>query len=107
MPLFIESGENMIMQLSDAKEFLRIETSFSDEDSLITSLLLAGESYMENATGKKFSGTNELAKLCLKMLIAHWYENRGVVTFNNANSKLPYGVDCLLSQLSLLDGDVV
>lgn len=85
----------MILTLDEAKEFLKVE--YNDEDALIQGLITAGENYIENATGKTFDSTNELAKLAVKLLVVNWYENREINT-DKAN-KIAFSLDVILTQL--------
>lgn len=64
----------MLVNLDETKQYLRIDGD--EEDSLLTSLIQAAETYLKNATGKEFDETNHLAKLFCLVLIADWYENR-------------------------------
>lgn len=64
----------MILSLDETKQYLRVDNT--EEDVLITSLIQAAETYLENATGNLFDSTNQLAKLFCLVLVADWYENR-------------------------------
>lgn len=64
----------MIVTLEETKQYLRVDGT--DEDSLITALIDAAETYLHNATGNTFDETNSLAKLYCWVLITDWYENR-------------------------------
>ena len=89
----------MIITLAEAKDFLKVEQDYTTEDNFINSLIIAAESYINNATGKTFVNTNELAKLAVKILMTHWYENRQIDAFTSVN-KLSFSLDCILTQLS-------
>lgn len=91
------------MKLEEIKIFLRVDEE--EDDELISSLHLAAESYIENATGivKEMIIDREqllsLYNLTLKILITHWYENRSVeITGSNFN-KLSFSLDTLFLQL--------
>ena len=69
------------MELTEIKDYLRVD--HNDEDVLLMSLLAAAESYIKQTTGKTLKGTaaintDELYNLCVKLMVAHWYENRAV-----------------------------
>lgn len=91
------------MQLKEAKEFLRVDGE--EDDVLISSLLLATESYVENATGitREIIGDKEqllqLYNLTLKLLLTHWYENRSAETTGPNFHKLSFSLDTLFLQL--------
>lgn len=77
----------------EIKEFLRV--GFDEDDDSIFSLIIAAESYLENA-GCLINYENFLFILAIKILVAHWYENREAV--GNSN-KLSYSLDNIITQL--------
>lgn len=91
------------MTLSDVKLYLRVDTTA--DDALITSLMTAAESYIKQTTGKTLKGTaaintDELYNLCVKLMVAHWYENRAVQSPTNL-TKIDYTVQALINHISL------
>ena len=103
------------MTLDDVKLYLRVDTS--DDDALIQSLITAAEMYIKQQTGKtkKIVGakktdisTDDLYKLCVKLLVAHWYENRGVETSGGrvVVTKISHSVDALVNHIAMC-GDYV
>lgn len=86
------------MTLDQAKKWLRLEPDFAEEDELIQDLIDAAETYLANATGNQFDGTNPLAKLFCRVLVADWYENREMV--GRVGDKIRLTVDSTLAQLS-------
>lgn len=66
----------MIISLDEAKLFLRLEDNYTDEDTLIQSLISAAEEHLLNATGIMFDSTNNLAKLYVNVLVSDFYDNR-------------------------------
>ncbi|MGL5190921.1 MAG: head-tail connector protein [Cetobacterium sp.] len=44
---------------------------------------------------------NELYKLTIKMLVSHWYDNRGIETSNNMN-EISLSLKSLITQLKYL-----
>ena len=98
------------MTLDDVKLYLRVDTS--DDDALIQSLITAAETYIKQQTGKtkKIVGaeetdisTDDLYNLCVKLLVAHWYENRGVETGGGrvAVTKISHSVDALVNHIAM------
>lgn len=90
------------MELKELKEYLRIEGE--DEDKSLSSLLFAAKSYIKNGTGLtedmiKNDEVLELYRLCLKILISHWYENRVIETTGPNFHKLSFSLDSILLQL--------
>jgi uncharacterized phage protein (predicted DNA packaging) len=106
------------MTLEDAKNYLRVDTD--DDDALIQALITAAESYINQQTGKIKKivvvdgeptetdiATDELYNLCVKLLLAHWYENRGVETSGKATiTKISHSVDALVNHIAMC-GDYV
>jgi len=64
----------MIIQLAEAKTFLRVD--ITDDDTLIQTLIDASEAHITSATGLVFDSTYPLAKTVSFMLVASWYSNR-------------------------------
>jgi len=87
----------MIITLEETKQYLRIDNN--EEDGLITTLIDAAETYLENATGNKFDETNHLAKLFCWVLVTDWYENREMI--GRTSDRIRHTVDSILQQLSL------
>ncbi|MGB9813525.1 MAG: head-tail connector protein [Thermovenabulum sp.] len=87
----------MILTLEEAKKFLRVDDDA--EDVLIQGLITSAEEYIKNATGKTFDSANELAKLACKLLVAHWYENRGIDLAGINTKKISFSLDVILTQL--------
>lgn len=72
------------MELEEIKNYLRIDGDA--DDIALESMFTAAVSYIKNTTGKqsvKNGGklisieSDQLFCMCVKMLIAQWYENRG------------------------------
>lgn len=87
----------MIINLDEAKSFLRIDTD--DENADIQDLIDGAELYLSNATGKVFDNTNPLAKLYCRVLITDWYDNRGLMQDKNVSDKVRFSLDSIMLQL--------
>lgn len=91
------------MQLNEAKEYLRIDGD--GEDDLVSSLLLASQSYIKNGTGitpenvEQNDNLEPLYNLALKLLLSHWYENRTPEIAGTSLQKLSFSLDSIFSQL--------
>lgn len=92
------------MNLEELKLFLKIDDY--EEDNLVQALQLSAEEYLSNS-GIKKDYSKELYKLAIKILVAHWYENRSVETIGKNVSKIAFGLDTILIQLKYSQGDVV
>lgn len=88
------------MLLEEIKLYLRIYDN--SEDVEINSLILAADSYFKNAgVNIETLRDNELYKLAVKMLVAHWYDNRGIETSNKMN-EISLSLKSLIIQLKYL-----
>jgi uncharacterized phage protein (predicted DNA packaging) len=68
--------------LEDVKLYLRVDGDM--EDALINGMIAAAKEYIKSASGKNKLADgrdlfeSDLVKTAVKMLVAHWYDNRGV-----------------------------
>lgn len=93
----------MAVTLEQAKNYLKVDSDITADDELITSLISAASDYVEKTTGKRADGS-ELCELCMKMLVAHWYENRSVFSPKpGAINVLPHTVTALLTHIAQCD----
>lgn len=106
------------MTLETIKEYLKVDHCY--EDTLITSLLAAAESFIQKTTDKTqvktgidalgvttyaTISTDELYNLCVKIMVAHWYENRAVQS-PSATNDFSFSAQALINHISLC-GDYV
>lgn len=90
----------MLVTLPEIKLYLRLDELDTTEDSLLTSLLNTAEEYLKNATGFTFANeVPERAKLIIKLLVSHWYENRIPVSSANLQ-KVSFTIEALINQLN-------
>lgn len=87
----------MIITLEEVKQYLRLETDYTEEDTLLNLLINAAEKQLTNATEMQFDNTNELAKLYCLVLISNWYENREYV--GKVSEKIRFTIQSILTQL--------
>lgn len=90
------------MDVQDIKLYLRVDQD--EEDSFILSLQKSAENYLYNAGCIK-NYDNELYKHAIRILIAHWYDNRGLIGPGNI---IKYSLESIIYQLkeNNLEGDV-
>ncbi|WP_031405275.1 head-tail connector protein [Geobacillus vulcani] len=86
----------MIVSLDEVKNWLRID--FSEDDTLLTTLIKAAETYLKNATGVEYDENNHLAKLFCMTLISDWYENREMI--GKASDQIRPIINSILMQLT-------
>lgn len=93
-----------IVSYEEMIDYLRLDSSIAndfDNATTLEKIIVTAEEYVRNATGFKFEVRSEVperAKLIVKLLVSHWYENRGLASNANMN-KIPFTVDTLLTQL--------
>lgn len=80
--------------LEDIKLYLRIDGD--EEDSLISSLIMAAKIFIQNATGVKVDEKNDLHTLAVKLMVSHSYENRLPI---GEGEKLAFSLDSILLQM--------
>lgn len=88
-----------MITLEEAKVYLKVESNVTEDDALISALIQAASEYISNATGKADEGL-KIYDLCEKLLIAHWYENRGTATTANI-IEMPHTVQAMLTHIKL------
>lgn len=82
------------MLLNDVKLYLRVDDY--TEDEVIQGMIDAAKQYIQTGTGATFDETNARHLLTLKMIVAHWYDNRGLV---GNTTELPFTVTAQLLQI--------
>ena len=82
------------MLLNDVKLYLRVDDY--TEDEVIQGMIDAAKQYIQTGTGVTFDETNARHLLTLKMIVAHWYDNRGLV---GNTMELPFTVTAQLLQI--------
>lgn len=86
--------------LSEVKEFLRIDGD--EDDRQLTSIIIAAEDYIKNATRSDVDTKSELYKTAAKLLISNWYENREPI---GKATTLAFSLESILIQLSVRSSD--
>lgn len=71
------------MELKDFKNYLRIDDDLTDDDAMVQSLMNSAKEYIENSTGKAWNDDSQLMLNCAKLLVAHWYNDRTLVSKSN------------------------
>lgn len=82
------------MLLNDVKLYLRVDDY--TEDEVIQGMIDAAKQYIQTGTGVAFDETDARHLLTLKMIVAHWYDNRGLV---GNTTELPFTVTAQLLQI--------
>ena len=89
----------MAVTLDEMKLWLRVDGN--DEDTVIEDMIDAAKEYIKNGSGfTGFDSDNKLADLAIKVLVTHWYENRGSVLIGSISKEIEFSLQSILMQLS-------
>ncbi|MBS4539821.1 head-tail connector protein [Clostridium sp. D2Q-11] len=96
----------MILTLEEVKQFLRIESDYTEEDSTIQIMINNAEAFVKNIV-EYLDETNNLmmsqAKLLVLVLVADFYENRELSC--KPSEKVRYSIQSIITQLQYSYGD--
>ena len=90
--------------LEDVKLYLRIDGNM--EDTLIESLIAAAQEDIKTASGKTKTAAGQpiekspLYQTAVKMLVAHWYDNRGVEVIGKSTVPLSNSYNAILAKIT-------
>lgn len=96
----------MPLSLEDIKLYLRVDDDA--EDALISAQLAAAESYIKGKLSKtqRLSDGEPLAieddplyQQCVKLMVAHWYENRSITAIGTTVAGIKHTVDAILTHI--------
>lgn len=92
------------MELIDVKTYLHVDADITEDDVVLKSFMVAGQKYLESATGKVYDDTNELMNVYIKLYVKQLYETRN-------DSVIEKALDSILWQVKISgdfkDRDVV
>lgn len=72
------------MELTDLKSYLHVDTDITEDDTVLKSFMLAGQKYLESATGKAYDDTDDLMNTYVKLYVKQLYETRGDAVLEKA-----------------------
>lgn len=89
------------MTLEDIKKYLRIDSDY--EDDLLENLRQVAIKYIQEKTGKTYKADDEVWNMCIKYMVAHWYENREnqAVSSKSSFAQIDHTADALISHIAL------
>lgn len=88
--------------MNDVKNFLRVDDDIIDDDVQIKALMDAAQQYITEQTGKQYKDDYELWNTCVKLLVAHWYDNRQPMQSRPGTiEELPHSVTAIIRHISL------
>lgn len=110
----IMSEENKeLLTLEEAKLFLRIDDSFTEDDALIGELIVLADGQLEdgisNYEKKKLNDKFKAkAKMCMRLIVQNLYDERTLVTLlkRGETVDLSYTVRTLMMQMEYGDYNV-
>lgn len=100
------------LTLAEIKTFLRVDSDA--EDALLTAQMTAAQSFIGGKISKtrhitkdengeptyEDIASDELYKHAVKLLVAHWYENRAVETVGNKTiNKISFTVEAIITHI--------
>lgn len=100
-----------MVDLDVVKQHCRIDPSFTDDDSLLSTYTDAAARYVETWTRRTLYETTESpgyaededsillgadVKAAMLLLIGHWYANRESVAIGQTVAEVPFAVEALL-----------
>lgn len=89
------------IDLAFTKEYLKVD--YTDEDTILSSLIIAAQSYIDTMLGFKVKERwtysqdipDELTVACL-MIIAHWFDNRQLQTAGTLGVEINFAVTAII-----------
>lgn len=84
------------LTLTDVKKYLRVD--YTDDDTLITSLMGAADEFLKGSIGATYDNTGERAKTLSLIVISDLYDNRGL---HDDSAKVSNNVRRLVEDFSL------
>ncbi len=93
-----------MLNIKEAKEYLRIDDSYTEEDSYLNDLLVVAESYVRDAITDyeskiKNSAFVQKAKMVERYILQNVYDERYAVGDNNTKHNFTYPVQSMLRQM--------
>lgn len=87
-----------MVTLEEAKNYLRI--NFDNDDEFIKTLLKTSEQTVKEQTGVEYNDNDEIYKLAILLLTAHYYDKRESFADKSAN-KVPYTLETLIQHIGM------
>ena len=92
------------LTLNDAKNFLKVE--HNTDDVLIGALIETSRLQVEAATGVVLNDDATPAPKplihAIRLLVAHWYDNRGLVSIGQSVAMMPPSVNAMIASHRVL-----
>lgn len=102
-----------MLTVADVRAYLRIDSEADDAE--LSALISASSQYLKNMTSKSLhvTGIDEegqmttesidedgLFQTAVKLMVAHWYENRQIVSATSVNN-VPHSAEMIMQSIAL------
>lgn len=88
-------------ELTQIKNYLRIDDDITSDDEILTELINASKSYISRSTGKKFVDNDSVMQTLVKLLVSHWYTNRNAMNGKANASEIPHTITTMLNHIEI------
>lgn len=89
------------MTLNDVKNYLRVDSDLTEDDTLIQTLIDGAKLYITQQTGKTYVDDG-LYNQAVKFLVSHWYENRELNPSKPGTlAEFPHSLSALINHISI------
>lgn len=89
-----------VISVVEQKLHMSIEEDFLDDDPIISGYIAAAESYVTCLVGENVADMTPVPgalRQAIKMLAAHYYENREATAFDGRANEMPFGLLALVT----------
>lgn len=86
------------MDLPEIKNYLRIGHDL--DDPYLSELITFSKKFIQEQTGVEYSDTDEVYKIAVKQVVAHFYDKRESVS-DKTNVVVPYTMDTLIKHIGI------
>ncbi len=86
------------MDLNEIKQYLRIGHDI--DDPYLMELISFSKKFIEEQTGVSYSEKDDVYKIAIKQVVAHFYDKREAVS-EKTNIVVPYTMDCLIKHIGI------
>ena len=88
-------------ELTNIKNYLRIDDDLTADDEILIELINASKSYISRSTGKKFINDDSVMQMLVKLLVSHWYTNRNAMNGKANAAEIPHTITMILNHIEI------
>ena len=88
-------------ELTNIKNYLRIDDDLTADDEILIELINASKSYISRSTGKKFVNDDSVMQMLVKLLVSHWYTNRNAMNGKQNAAEIPHTITTILNHIEV------